>query len=176
MKHASAWTCAALFGSLLAGCEVGVEATPSVPTTPTPAAQQAPARNSHVARGNLRFVEGYAVGYEQAASQGKPMLLFFTAQWCHFCHQMADEAFTHPQVVSLSEHFVCVLIDVDAEPDVCGQFQVSRYPTIQFVSPRGVPLERVVGKQPGHQLMMAMQSALQSVARRADVDEQAEAR
>jgi thioredoxin-like negative regulator of GroEL len=181
MKHAATWTCAALIASLLAGCEVGVEGTPSVTTGPAPSVeqssiQQEPARNSRVARGNLRFVEGYAAGYEQAASQGKPMLLFFTAPWCHFCHQMADEAFTHPQVVSLSEHFVCILIDVDAEPDVCRQFQVSRYPTIQFVSPRGVPLERVVGKQPGHQLMMAMQSALQSVARRADVDEEAEAR
>ena len=147
MKHASAWTCAALIGSLLAGCEVGVEGTP-----------------------------GYAQGYEQAVSRGKPMLVFFTAQWCHFCHQMAEEAFTHPQVVSLSEHFICVLIDVDAEPDVCRQFQVSRYPTIQFVSPRGVPLERIVGKQPGHQLMMAMQAALQSVARRADAAEEAEIR
>ena len=143
---------------------------------PAPAAHPTPASTSRLARGHLLFVEGYAQGYEQAMSQGKPMLMFFTAQWCHFCHQMADEAFTHPQVVSLSEHFVCVLIDVDAEPDVCRQFQVSRYPTIQFVSPRGVPLERIVGKQPGHQLMMAMQAALQSVARRADDAEEVEMR
>jgi thioredoxin-like negative regulator of GroEL len=178
MKHPAAWTCAALIGSLLAGCEVGVEGTPGVTTGPAPAssAQQTPTRIGRLARGNLRFVEGYAHGYEQAVSQGKPMLLFFSAQWCHFCHQMADEAFTHPQVVSLSEHFICILIDVDTEPGVCRQFQVSRYPTIQFVSPRGVPLERIVGKKPGHQLMMAMQAALQSVARRADAEEEADIR
>jgi thioredoxin-like negative regulator of GroEL len=166
----------ALIGSLLAGCEVGVEGTPGVTAGPAPAAQPTPAGKSRLARGNLLFVEGYAQGYQQAVSRGKPMLVFFTAQWCHFCHQMAEEAFTHPQVVSLSEHFICVLIDVDAEPDVCRQFQVSRYPTIQFVSPGGVPLDRIVGKQPGHQLMMAMQAALQSVARRADAAEEAEVR
>ena len=61
---------------------------------------------------------------------------------------------------------MCILVDADAEPDVCRQFQVTGYPTIQFLSPRGVPLERIVGKKPGHQLMMAMQAALQNVARR----------
>ncbi len=100
------------------------------------------------------------------------MLLFFTAEWCHYCHQMANEAFTHPQVVGLSVNFVCVLIDADAEPDVCRQFQITGYPTIQFLSPRGVPLERVVGKQAGHQLMMAMQAALQNVARCAEQDDE----
>ena len=96
------------------------------------------------------------------------MLLFFTAHWCKFCHQMADEAFTHPQVVSLSGQFVCVLVDADAEPAVCRQFHVTGFPTIQFLSPRGVPLGRIVGKKPGHQLTMAMQAALQNVARHAD--------
>ena len=96
------------------------------------------------------------------------MLVFFTARWCEYCHQMAAEAFTHPQVVNLSNQFVCVLVDADAEPAVCQQFQITGYPTLQFLSPRGVPLERVVGKRPGHQVLMAMQSALQHVARRVE--------
>jgi thioredoxin-like negative regulator of GroEL len=60
-----------------------------------------------------------------------------------------------------------VLVDADAEPEVCRQLRVQAFPTVQFVSVRGTPLNRVVGKKPGHQLMMAMQAALQSVARRA---------
>jgi len=139
----------------LAGCEVGTE----------PAASKSAKRARQVARGNLHFVEGFQAGTERAAAEAKPMLLFFTAEWCHFCHQMADEAFTHPQVVGLSEHFVCVLVDADAEPDVCRQFHVTGFPTIQFLSARGAPLERMVGKKPGHQLMMTMQAALQTVAR-----------
>jgi thioredoxin-like negative regulator of GroEL len=174
-----------LLAVLLAGCEVGVEQSPSSVSQPAeppvdglvdmapsgavdPPSQWKPARAQagRVARGNLKFVAGFRQGFEQASAQSKPMLLFFTAQWCHFCHQMAEEAFTNPQVVSLSEQFVCILIDADTDPGVCRQFQITGYPTIQFLSPRGVAINRIVGKQPGHLVMMAMQSALQNVARR----------
>jgi thioredoxin-like negative regulator of GroEL len=116
-------------------------------------------------------VERFSQGQAEAVRQSKPMLLFFTADWCAYCRQMAAEAFTHPQVVSLSGQFVCVRVDADAEPQVCRQFEVTGYPTIQFLSPRGVPLNRMVGKQPGRQVMMAMQAALQHVARRSESGE-----
>ena len=191
MNRPTVFACAALGLMLAAGCEIGTEAAPGGTAAAPTDAPDAPAKGyaadaagnlpaaakgrsaRRMARGNLKFVEGYERGYQQAVAQSKPMLLFFTAEWCHFCHQMADEAFTHPQVVSLADHFVCVLVDADREPEVCRQFKVTGYPTIQFLSPRGVPLERIVGKKPGHQLMMAMQAALQNVARRSDADAKA---
>jgi thiol:disulfide interchange protein len=144
---------------LLSGCQ---DAEPQPVTTVPPPQAATPA----VARGNIQFVDGYQYGIEQANRKGKPVLLFFTAQWCEFCHQMANEAFVQQQVVGLSERFVCVLVDADREPEVCRQYQVRGYPTIQFLSPLGVPLNRVVGKKPGNQLVMEMHAALQAVARR----------
>src|SRR5581483_2979001 len=93
--------CALLFAVLLAGCEVGTESTPqgvasanmqsaSMPATAHPGA------DSPIARGNLHFIDGYQQGYAKALAEGKPMLVFFTAGWCNFCHQMAEEAFRHP--------------------------------------------------------------------------------
>jgi thiol:disulfide interchange protein len=154
---------AAVCLTLLAGCEIE---THSAPQSEAASAPQSAPKAPRVARGRLRFIDGYERGYLEARRQNKPLLLFFTAQWCHFCHQMADEALTNDQVVSLSERFVCVLVDADASPEVCKQFHVSRFPTIQFVSPQGVVLNRLEGKCPGHQVTMAMQSALQTVARR----------
>lgn len=148
---------------LLSGCEIRDE---QLPQAGADKAQQAHAVERHVARGHLPFVQGYAEGVAQASAQSKPMLVFFTAEWCQFCHQMADEAFTDPQVVRLAEQFVCILVDADREPGICQQYDVNGYPTIQFLSPRCVPLERIVGKKPGHQVLIAMQSALQNVARR----------
>src|SRR5690606_5318434 len=116
--------------------------------------------------GQIRFVRGFDAGMKYAASVQMPVLLFFTAEWCHFCHQMADDAFTNPQVVGLSERFVCVLIDADAEPEVCKRFRVQGFPTVQFLTPAGAQLNRLVGKKPSHQVMMAMQAALQNLARR----------
>ncbi len=162
-KLAALWSGVVAGALLVVGCEIRDEPLP----------QQSPATStgdqpggSQAARGRLPFVEGYQQGYARATAESKPMLVFFTAEWCQFCHQMADEAFTNPQVVRLAEQFVCILVDADREPEVCQQFQVNGYPTIQFLSPRGVPLERIVGKKPGHQVMMAMQAALQNVARR----------
>jgi thioredoxin-like negative regulator of GroEL len=154
---------------MLAGCEIGIDEPAQTQTSRSEGpADIAPATPSSIARGRLQFVEGYRAGYSQAIAQSKPMLIFFTASWCHFCHQMANEAFVHPQVVSLSEQFQCILVDADAEADICRQFGVTAYPTIQFVSPRGALVGRVVGKQPGHRVMMAMQAALQSIARNDD--------
>jgi thiol:disulfide interchange protein len=160
------WALAIL--ATMAGCEIGVEAPAASAgdsEDSAPAAKTEPA-HSRAHRGKLNFVEGYQQGHSEAARQAKPMMLFFTAEWCNFCNQMAEEAFTHPQVVRLSEGFVCILVDADLEPQVCREFKVTGYPTIQFLSPHGAPLERIVGKKPGHQLMMAMQAALQKVARR----------
>jgi thiol:disulfide interchange protein len=151
---------------LCAGCEIR-------DAEPVPKANQAAdvPSASHfasdgVARGRLAFIDGFDQGYQTARTQQKPMLLFFTASWCKYCHQMADETFVQNAVVELAQNFVCVLVDADAEPEVCRQFEVRGFPTIQFVSPQGVRLNRLTGKQPAQQLIAQMQAALHAIARR----------
>ncbi len=114
----------------------------------------------------VQFVEGYSQGYRKAQAAGKPMLVLFTARWCNYCHQMLVEAFTERQVVHLSERFVCILVDADREPEVCREFDIRGFPTIQFLSPRGVPLNRLTGKSPGDDVLLQMQAALQATASR----------
>lgn len=113
-----------------------------------------------------QFVHGFEVGLRQAVSENRPMLVFFTAQWCHYCHEMADQVFTDPQIVQLSERFVCVVVDADAETAVCDQFDVRAFPTLQFFSPQGVPLKRLVGKKEAAMLAYEMRSTLQAIALR----------
>jgi thioredoxin-related protein len=180
MKHLVVGSGLILALGICLGCEIGVEQPPaaasrqSKPEETEERTQLETVTRPRVARGRLQFVEGFPRGYAEASRQSKPMLLFFTAPWCEYCHQMAAEAFVHPQVVNLSDQFVCVLVNADTEPDVCRQFAVNGYPTVQFLSPRGVALNRLVGKQPARQLMMAMQAALQNVARRVITDDNAE--
>lgn len=170
-------TFAVLAMLLLAGCDATETVDPAPPTGAPQASrpQSSPSQSlfpsstgsaaTSTGKPGLPFVNGFEAGYAKAIASGKPMLVFFTAEWCHFCHQMADEAFTHPQVVGLADRFVCILVDADAEPEVCSKFRVQGYPTVQFLSPRGVPLNRLVGKKPSNQVMIAMQAALQNVAR-----------
>jgi thiol:disulfide interchange protein len=165
-RYPLAWAALAL----IAGCETRTENAPraAAESAQVESAQDEPqaAPGTTVSVGGLQFVSGYHRGFELARNQHKPMLVFFTAEWCTYCHQMEADAFTQEPVVNLSKQFVCILVDADCEPNVCRDFRVKGYPTIQFLSPRGVPLNRVTGKQPGQQLVIQMQAALQAVARR----------
>jgi len=76
------------------------------------------------------------------------------------------EASADEQVVRLSKRFVCILVDADLEPEICRDFRVRGYPTVQFISPRGVPLNRMMGKTPAQQLAVEMQAALEATATR----------
>lgn len=153
----------------LTGCEIEDESGPRA-AVPAPVISSDPpaAVAGDIVRGNLQFVHGYQAGQAEALRQGKPMLVFFTASWCRFCHELAEESFTDPQVVQLSQGFVCVLVDADQERNVCEMFGVDRFPTVQFLSPNGQPHQRLIGKKPAHRLAMEMQSALQTLARRPD--------
>jgi protein disulfide-isomerase len=124
------------------------------------------AASAEDARQGIQFIDGFEPGVAAADESGKPMLVFFGAKWCRYCQQMSGEAFEQPSVVELSAEFVCVRVDADAEPDVCHDFGVDGYPTIQFISPGGVLLNRIKGKKSAPQLAQEMQAALQAVARR----------
>ncbi len=137
--------------------------------TPTQRPTDRQARGSPVTGvtlGRLEFVQGYADGYQQARQEGRPMLVFFTASWCRFCRQMEAEAFNDGQVARLSRQFMCILVNADREPDVCQEFRIRGYPAIQFLTPQGVPLNRLVGKQSAAELMLQMQAALEATANR----------
>src|SRR5262245_51783330 len=97
VKFRTAWGALVLAAILSTGCEVGIEGEPQ-------AAHHGHAGSQSMV-GDVHFVSGYAAGYQAAVAQGKPMLLFFTATWCKFCHELADEAFNNPQIVSLADRF-----------------------------------------------------------------------
>ncbi len=119
---------------------------------------------SVVERGQLRFIDDSVLGRRVANERGLPCLLFFTAQWCTYCHQMEATAFQDRSVGKLAKQFVCVLVDADREPAVCQEYAIDGFPTILFLAADGRPLHRLVGRQPTPELISGMQAALQRVA------------
>jgi thiol:disulfide interchange protein len=149
-----------LAAAAMIGCDVYTTAGPN-----GSGQGAAPSLSGGAAAGQVRFVAGFRYGYSLAVQQGKPLLLFFTGTWCHFCHEMEAEAFADPQVAGLAERFVVVRVDADAEADVCRQFQVVAFPTVEFVSPRGQVVQRVAGKVSADILLRHMHAVLDAVAR-----------
>ena len=110
--------------------------------------------------GDLNTTLGYLEGYERARQNAQPMLVLFAANWCEHCQNLGAEALSDARVIELSQRFTCVLVDVDREPDVCRHFLVAGYPTVQFFSARGQPLNRLEGNQQPEAFLQAMRVAL----------------
>ena len=115
-------------------------------------------------RGSLQFVRGWELGRRVATERGRPCLVFFTAHWCTYCRRMEETTFNDAAVVQAASQFVCVLVDADAEPEVCRRLQVSGYPTVELISPTGTSLGRMTGWQSAPGFVHSLKAALHRYA------------
>src|SRR5215213_5232801 len=115
-------------------------------------------------RGSIEFVRGWELGRRIAAERGQPCLVFFTAHWCTYCRRMEQTTFHDAAVLEAASQFVCVLVDADAEPEVCRRLQVSGYPTVELISPAGTSLGRMTGWQSAPGFVHSLQAALHRYA------------
>lgn len=140
--------CVALLGLAAAPAEAGDAAAPTPPgsepvATPDPAASP---------------LHWHLPGEEEilASREGKPILYFFTAEWCAPCHVLKRTLFSDPEKVSrIAEWFVAVEVqDTKVETgknlpevdEVMGRYQVSTLPTMVVALPDG----REVGHHRGY--------------------------
>lgn len=116
------------------------------------------------------FTTDYRAGLQRARDENKPLLVYFMAKNCVFSRQMTRETLSDPTFRDFAQNFVCVQIDI-SEPSsekLCEDLQIKGTPTIQFMSPSGVPLQRLTQPQPAKELVLQMQSVLYSLAWKED--------
>lgn len=71
----------------------------------------------YVPANDIAWADGYSSAQQQAADAGKPMILYFTGQWCVPCRVMKRQVWADEEVKSVvNEQFVPVAIDVGS-PD-----------------------------------------------------------
>ena len=136
------------------GCDSWV--VPSKPAVTKPSAQQ-----TTTAEPTVAFSLEHDASIARAQRFGQPVLLFFTAEWCKYCHQLADEVLSLPEIQSLTRSFQCIQIDADAQPELCKQYGVTGFPTLICLGPQGQLTARLVGKQ----TPAVVQNTLQAVLR-----------
>ncbi|MGC3971166.1 MAG: thioredoxin family protein [Pirellulales bacterium] len=136
-------------------------------TAPNPVAIPAPAKAAVAApAAGIVFQTDYKAALAQARTEGKPLLLFFGAEWCTHTQRMASELPADPLVAKLSADFICVRLDGEAVPKLCEDYRVRAYPTLVITAPGGVVLQRLTGLQASGAVAQEMSAALTAVADR----------
>ncbi|MCY3769552.1 MAG: DUF255 domain-containing protein [Gammaproteobacteria bacterium] len=68
----------------------------------------------------------------------KPYFLLFSAEWCHWCHEFAENTLVDEKVVHfLNKHFVNVFIDVDIHNTAYVKYRATGVPYTVFLNPDG---------------------------------------
>lgn len=99
----------------------------------------------YVPPNHIAWVRDCATAKQQAAQSGKPLILFFTGEWCVPCRIMKRTVWADEQVESVVQAgFTPVMIDVDdpKEAETVRHFGVYATPTTMVVDPRGELLNR----------------------------------
>ncbi len=89
-----------------------------------------------------------------AESQGKPVMVKFHADWCHFCRKMDRETFTDSNVKNVLNDFITVKVDVESKEGMvyARQFGVTALPTIVMFDKSGKKTYHQTGFHSAEQL------------------------
>lgn len=75
---------------------------------------------------------------DSAKEAGKPILVFVTAQWCHYCQKMKRDTWSDPQVQSVvSQRFETLRLDGDRDQHIVEKLGLRGYPATLVYTPDG---------------------------------------
>ena len=98
-----------------------------------------------------KWARDFVAARKQAARQGKPMLVDFTAQWSGPC-RMLEKSFTDPAVQAQLGKYVTLRIDVDRQEELADRFGVNSIPEVVVLGPKGEKLASFTGYLPARDL------------------------
>jgi thiol:disulfide interchange protein len=95
---------------------------------------------------------------DKAKSEGKPLVVNFSATWCPPCREMKKSVWTSSKVSSwVKDNAVAVYIDVDQAGDIAQHYGVRGLPTMIVLSKEGREQGRISGGMDSSDLVNWMQ-------------------
>jgi thiol:disulfide interchange protein len=95
--------------------------------------------------GKIDWVKNYPEGLRLARESGKPVLVYFTADWCGPCQELKKYVWSDKRVIAVSKQLVNIYVDTDQNPDTLAAYKVLRIPTVFFLSPAGEIVMKYAG-------------------------------
>lgn len=100
----------------------------------------------------------------EARERNLPLWIQFTGSWCHYCHLMDRDSFTHTGIVGHSlQSFVPLKLQCDAHEDLAHRLGITGLPASVIVSPTGEIIAKHEGYVDGDTFLGFLQGALRRV-------------
>lgn len=97
-----------------------------------------------------------------AATEERPLLIDFAAEWCIPCREMDHTTYVHPEVVREADRFHMVKLDLTEENDetaaLMEKYAVKGVPTVLIFSATGEETHRLVGYVGPDDMLAAMRA------------------
>jgi thioredoxin-like negative regulator of GroEL len=108
------------------------------------------------------YTGGIDAAFAHAQSQGKPLFLYWGAEWCPPCHYLKTKIFTRPEFLARMKEFVPVYLDGDEESaQTLGEkLGVKGYPTVIIFSAAGEEMTRMPSTLPVEQYAEVLDRAV----------------
>lgn len=89
-----------------------------------------------------------------ARASGKPILVFVTTDWCHYCKKMKKETWADASVdAAVSQNFETLLLDGDRDSRIVKRLGLRGYPATLLYSPDGYFISQQGGFMPPTQTL-----------------------
>jgi thiol-disulfide isomerase/thioredoxin len=135
---------------LLAACTRGDAGAAAAPAddAAAPADARVDLASVHADAPGIAWFKGDVdAAFKSAQAGGKPVLLYWGAQWCPPCKQLKSAVFSRPDFIEKSKLFVPVYLDGDL-PDAQkwgDVFRVTGYPTVVVLKADRTEITRISG-------------------------------
>jgi protein disulfide-isomerase len=132
--------------------------------------KQAPAPAVHATHANeppdIAWFDGSLQGaFIAAKRESRPVLLYWGAEWCPFCHTLKSTVFSRPDFIAKAKLFLPVYLDGDDEgAQKWGEtFAIEGYPTLIVLDPDQHEIIRLGAGRDVSQYAAALDLALEDV-------------
>ena len=95
----------------------------------------------------------YRAALKESQRTGQPLVLDFYADWCGPCRWMHDNTWNNPRVIHAMRNVVFMPVNVDANPELSGLYNVTGIPHVVIISPDGKILRTQTGAVPAETVL-----------------------
>lgn len=98
------------------------------------------------AQTGFKWETSLSAAQAQSKKTSRPVLIYFTTDWCGYCKVMEKETFTQATVQKQALKYIAVQLDAEkAGKSAASKFSVTGYPTFVMLDPSGKEMGRVNG-------------------------------